>query len=124
MTIEKIFEIIASILAGMAVCIPLARKLVAAVTAAVKSRNWLHLVVQIATLMESASELELPGASKKEWVLKAAKESSDYVDMDMDDAQWDKVDVMIDILCDMANKLAEEKAKRKTAVELVERAEE
>ena len=60
-------NIIVSILSGLAVCIPLAAKLVSVVKQAVREKNWSKLVKLVMSLMEDAETMFDTGAQRKEW---------------------------------------------------------
>lgn len=96
----QIATIIASILAGIATCIPLAIKLIEYVQKAIKEQNWTDLLELVMGYMAEAEKKFQTGADKKEWVMAMVKASSDTVDYDID---MDVVSDMIDKLCDLTN---------------------
>lgn len=81
------YEIIISILSGVAACIPLVIKLINYVKALAKEKNWGKLVVIVTNFMAEAETLYPDGASKKDYVINsvlAIAKTIDYpVDKDM-----------------------------------------
>lgn len=96
----QIAGIIASILAGVATCIPLAVKLVQYVQKAIREKNWTALLELVMKYMAEAEQKFDTGAERKEWVLVMIKASADSVNYDID---LDVVGQMIDDLCDLTN---------------------
>jgi len=88
-----------SILSGIAVCLPLACKLVKVVRDVVKAGNWPKLLKMVMEYMEAAEEMFDSGSDKKEWVIGMVKASSDMLDFDIN---YDVVGSMIDALCGMS----------------------
>ena len=98
----NVWEIIASVLAGLSVCVPLAVKLVSAVREAVKKGNWDQLVGMIAGLMAEAERKIADGATRKEWVMGMVRTNARSLDYDLTEAELAKIGGMIDALCEMA----------------------
>lgn len=98
----NVWEIIASICAGMAVCIPLVVKLVETVREAVEKGNWDKIVGMVAKLMAEAETLLEHGADRKEWVLAMLHENAASLDYELTESDWAKISEMIDALCEMA----------------------
>ena len=98
----NVWEIIASICAGIAVCIPLAVKLVQTVREAVKNKNWDKIVGMAARYMAEAETLLEDGASRKTWVLAMIRENAAALDYELTVSDWQKISDMIDALCAMA----------------------
>ena len=93
------YEIVVSVLTGLAATIPLVIKLVEYVKKAVKEKNWNKLLILIMDLMEEAESKFNTGAERKDWVMMAIKASADTIDYDID---MDEVSKLIDSLCKMA----------------------
>ena len=93
------FDIIVSILSGLAVTIPLVIKLVEYVGKAVKEKNWNALLTLITNLMEEAEDKFETGAERKSWVLDMVLASANTINYDIDLAV---VSDWIDKLCAMA----------------------
>lgn len=107
----QILNYIASILAGIAVVIPVAVKLVQYVKISIKEKNWPGMLEMVMGYMKVAEGKFDTGAEKKEWVLAMIKASADTVNYDVD---LDVVGKMIDDICDAAktiNRPAEQKGK-------------
>lgn len=92
-------QTIVSILTGVAICIPLAAKLVKFVKQVIRERNWRVLLKLVMDLMEEAEEKYQKGADKKEWVMGMIAASEDTINFDVD---YDAVSALIDSLCDMS----------------------
>ena len=90
---------IVPILSGIAVCIPLAIKLVESVRLAVKERNWTHLLDMVMRLMKEAEESIEDGATRKAYVLAQISASAEFMNYDID---MEVISKMIDALCDMS----------------------
>ena len=95
----NVWEIVASILAGIAVCIPLAVKLVQYVREAVRAKNYPALVSLVTDLMRQAEAMFEKGPERKTWVLKMVEASARTVNFDID---LNIAGDMIDALCEMA----------------------
>ena len=95
---ENIVSIIVAILSGLAVCIPLAVKLVQQARQAVTEKNWAPLLGLVVDLMEQAEEKFNDGATRKEWVIAMVKTSAEYVDYPLDTvALSDMIDGLVDM---------------------------
>ena len=92
------WDIVISIVAGLATAIPLVIKLVEYVQKAVKEKNWNKLLALVMQLMEQAEQKFSDGATRKEWVLAMVKASAESINYDID---IEAVADMIDKLCDM-----------------------
>ena len=84
MRAEQIVSLIVSILGGLAVCIPLAYKLVDYVKKAVQERNWGALLGLVVDLMEQAETKFNDGATRKDWVMAMVKTSAEYINYPLD----------------------------------------
>lgn len=96
------FEIIISILSGLAVTIPLVIKLVEWIQKAIKEKNWSNLIVLVMNLMAEAEVKFDNGADRKTWVLDMVSASAKTINYDVDIEQ---VGLLIDSLCEMSNKV-------------------
>lgn len=92
-------KLIASILSGIAVCIPLCQRLVALAKEAQRAENWAPVMRLVLELMEEAEKLFEDGASRKVYVMNAIQKTAVYVDYAIDMAV---VSQMIDDLCAMS----------------------
>ena len=96
------WEIAASVLAGLSVCIPLAVKLVAVVRESARKGNWNKLVCMVAEFMAEAEVKIEDNATRKEWVIGMIRTSAGSLEYDLTDVEWLKISDMIDALCTMA----------------------
>lgn len=92
------YEILVSVLTGLAATIPLVIKLVEYVNKAVKERNWNDLLTLVTKLMQEAEGKFDNGDERREWVLMMVKASADTINYDID---LNQVANMIDSLCAM-----------------------
>ncbi len=92
------YEIVISILAGIATAIPLVVKLVQYVQKAVKEKNWQSLLSLVTNLMEEAETKFDNGASRREWVLGMVEASAKTINYDVD---LEEVGQLVDSLCAM-----------------------
>lgn len=93
------YEILTSILTGLAITIPLVVKLVEYVQKAIKEKNWNNLLALIIRLMAEAEEKFDNGADRKQWVLGMIEASADTINYDID---LDQIGELIDSLCAMS----------------------
>lgn len=93
------FNVIISILSGLAVTIPLVIELVKYVKKAVKEKNWGALVNLVTSLMKEAEGKFETGTERKTWVLNAVQASANTINYEIDIAQ---VGELIDSLCDLS----------------------
>ena len=96
------YEILISVLTGLAATIPLVIKLVEYVKKAVQEKNWNNLLKLVMNLMEQAEEKFDNGADRKAWVLSMVEVSAKTINYDIDLAQ---VGQLIDSLCEMSKKV-------------------
>jgi len=94
--------LIASILSGLIVCIPLVIKLIQVTRETVRKGNWNKIVGMAAEYMAQAEVKIEDNATRKEWVLGMIRTSASQIDYDITDLEWDKISMMIDQLCTMA----------------------
>lgn len=92
-------EIVASILSGLAVTIPLVLKLIEFVQQSVKEKNWTKLLELVTGFMKEAEPMFQTGEERKSYVLLAIKASADTVNYDID---MDVVSKLIDDLVAMS----------------------
>ena len=78
------YEIIISILSGIAACVPLVIKLIGYVKALAKEKNWGKLVVIVSNFMAEAETLYPDGASKKEYVINSVLAIAKTIDYPVD----------------------------------------
>ena len=93
------YEIVVSILSGLAVTIPLVLKLIEYVQIAVKEKNWHALLELVTNLMQEAESKFDNGMDRKEYVMLAIKASADTINYDIN---MDVVSQLIDNLCSMS----------------------
>lgn len=96
------YEILVSILSGLAVTIPLVVKLVEYVKKAIQEKNWNNLLTLVMNLMVQAEEKFDNGADRKAWVLSMVEASAKTINYDIDIAQ---VGQLIDSLCEMSKQV-------------------
>lgn len=93
------YEIVVSILSGLAVTIPLVIQLVKFVQQAVREKNWKSLLDLVTNLMKEAEDKFDNGADRREWVLTCVKATADTINYDIN---MDEVGALIDSLCEMS----------------------
>ena len=93
------YEIIAKILAGLAIIIPLVAELVKYVKKAGQNENWTDLMTLVINLMKQAESMFDEGADRKMWVMSMVSASAKTINYPVD---MDKVGAWIDALCDMS----------------------
>ena len=97
MDFVEILKLIASILSGIAVCIPLVKRVVAlAKEAYAAEKSWAPMMKIVLELMEDAELLFEDGPSRKEYVMNAIRKTAVYVDYSVD---MDVISQMIDDIC-------------------------
>lgn len=79
-----IWEIIISILTGLATAIPLVINLVKFVEKAAKEKNWINLLKLLNDLMAEAEILYDNGEDRKAWVLSMIEASADSINYEID----------------------------------------
>jgi hypothetical protein len=95
---SQIATYVVSILSGIAVCIPLAVKLVQYVKKSVQEKNWEALLSLLMVLMTEAETMFNNGADRKQWVIAMTVASAEYVNYPVEEAE---LGTLIDALCDM-----------------------
>lgn len=98
----EVWNLIASILSGLIVCVPLVIKLVNVTKESIRKGNWNKLVSMVAEFMAEAEVKIEDGATRKEWVLGMVSSSAKSIDYDLTESEWKKISDMIDSLCTMA----------------------
>ena len=98
----EVFEIILSIVTGIATCIPLVIQLVKYIQAAAKEKNWGKLVVIVSNFIAEAETLFPDGASKKEYVINSVLNISKTIDYPVDKEMLGE---LIDNLVTLSNKV-------------------
>ena len=96
------YEILISILSGLATAIPLVVQLVKYVKQAMREKNWASLVSLVMKLMSEAECKFEDGQSRKEWVLSMVQTSANSINYDID---IDNVSDLIDSLCEMSKSI-------------------
>lgn len=96
------YEIVISILSGLAATIPLVIKLVEYVQKAIQEKNWNQLVALIMNLMAEAENKFDSGEDRKAWVLSMVEASAKTINYDVD---LEQVSLLIDSLCEMSKKV-------------------
>lgn len=98
----ELWEVIASILSGLIVCVPLVIKLVQVTRESARKGNWNKLVGMMAEFMAEAEVKIADNATRKEWVIGMIRTSASQLDYDLTESEWTKISDMIDQLCTMA----------------------
>ena len=93
------YEILAKILTGLAVIIPLIAELTKYVKKAAKAKNWTDLMTLVISLMKQAEDMFEYGSDKKMWVMSMVSASAKTLNYDVD---LEEVSAWIDALCDMS----------------------
>ena len=105
----ELWIVIASILSGLIVRVPLVIKLVSVTREAVRKGNWGKLVGMVADYMAEAEIKIADNATRKEWVMGMIRTSANTFDYDLTEGEWTKISEMIDHLCTMARTVNAEK---------------
>ena len=93
------YEILISILSGLAVTIPLVIELACYIEKLIKEKNWSKLVALVVKLMQEAEIKFADGAEKREWVICMVKASADAINYPID---VEVIGGLIDDLCAMS----------------------
>lgn len=96
------WDIVISILSGLAVCIPLVIKLVQIIANYIKEKNWNALVKLVLQFMVEAETKYNKGEERKEFVLDMVEVSAKQLNYDYDEEAKAKVSEMIDSICTAA----------------------
>lgn len=100
-------NIIVSILSGLAVCIPLAIKLVEYVRKLIQEKNWSSVMQIVLRLMTEAEKNYQTGAEKKKYVMDSVETIKSTLNCEVD---MNAISVMVDSICD-ASKIINTKTK-------------
>lgn len=84
MDIVRILELIASIIAGVAVCVPLVVKLIQYVKEAIAGRDYQKLIKLTMKFCVEAEMLFGTGAERKQWVMNRVTEVANTMDIEID----------------------------------------
>ena len=95
-------NLILSVVAGIAACIPLVIKLVECVQKAVREKNWPIILAKVMEFMAKAERKFSEGADRKEFVLGMIESFAKTVDYPID---LDVIGKMIDDMCAMSKKV-------------------
>lgn len=93
------YEILISVLTGLAAVIPLGIQLAQWIQKAIKEKNWNNLLTLVMNLMAEAEVKFDNGVDRKAWVLSMVEASAKTINYDVDLAQ---VGQLIDSLCAMS----------------------
>ena len=93
------YEILISVLTGLATAIPLVVELVKYVKESVREKNWGKLVSLILKLIQEAEEKFDNGSDRREWVLSMVQTSAATINYDIN---LDLVGELVDNLCAMS----------------------
>lgn len=104
-------EIIIAVLTGICTAIPLIIKLVNTVKEAAKNKNWNLLIKMTMDYMTQAEKNFASGVERKEWVMTMVTVSAVNVNYDLTDEDINKIEDLIDAICDASKILNNEKEK-------------
>lgn len=99
------YEIIASILSGLAITIPLVIQLVKYVKQFIQEKNWNKIIEMVTEYMITAEGLYKNGNEKKDWVLEMLKTSAKVSNFDLNDENLLKISELIDKMCTLSKKI-------------------
>lgn len=108
-------QIAISILSGIAVAIPLIIKLVNVVRDSVKEKNWNLLMKMTMDYMTEAEKNLASGAERKQWVMSMVIASAANINYTMTDEDVQKIEDLIDAICD-ASKILNNSEERNKAL--------
>ena len=115
MDINYWIQICISILSGIAVAIPLIIKLVNVVKTATKEKNWNLLLKMTMDYMTEAEKNIASGAERKQWVMSMVIASAANINYTMTDEDIQKIEDLIDAICD-ASKILNNSEERNKAL--------
>lgn len=101
----RYIDLIVSILAGLAVCIPVVVRLGETIKTAVSERNWARLMDIAMDFMEKAENMYTNGTERKQWVMEMVKASAANIDYSYDADAEKKVGDMIDDICRLSKRI-------------------
>lgn len=96
------YEIVISVLTGLAAVIPLGIQLAQWIQKAIKEKNWNNLLTLVMNLMAEAEGKFDNGADRKTWVLSMVEASAKTINYDVD---LEQVGQLIDALCAMSKQV-------------------
>lgn len=99
---HSVVQYIVSILAGLAVCIPVVVGLINSVRQNVAEKRWDLLMRKVMTFMAAAEEQFKTGAVKRDYVLVMAKTAADEIGVPFDE---EKVGAMIDAMVELSKEI-------------------
>lgn len=99
------YEIVISILSGLAAVIPLVIKLVDMTKCYMKEKNWSQMIVIVTEYMATAETMFDKGSDKKAWVLEMVKTSAKVSEFDLTEENLEKISLLIDDLCDLSKQI-------------------
>ena len=102
MEILKWIEILISVLAGVATCIPLVIKLTMVIRESVEKGNWNKIVKLVIDQMVEAEKNYTDGAEKKAWVLNQIRVLAQSLEYNYTEVEEQKVSELIDAICEGA----------------------
>lgn len=97
MNIVEILNLTASIIAGIAVCLPLVLKLIQYVKEAAKGKDYQKLIKLTMKFCEEAELLFGTGQERKAWVLHRVEEIAKVMNIEVD---MDAISQLIDDICE------------------------
>ena len=100
------YEIIISILSGIATCAPLVITLINTIKSLYKEKNWDKLVVIVSNFIAEAETLYPDGASRKEYVINSVMAIAKTIDYPVD---RDMLSELVDSLVALSKKVNIEK---------------
>lgn len=95
-------DLIVSILAGLAVCIPVVIRLGQTISTALREKNWSKIMELAIDFMEQAEQMFDKGTDRKTWVLAMVRTSAEKVNYDYDSDAEEKVSKLVDSICEAA----------------------
>lgn len=104
----KWFELLAEVLVGLTIVLPLVLKLVEAVRDNVKEKNWDKILAETLKLMTEAEKQFTEGAAKKAWVMAGVRTIAASLEYNYDAVAEQKVSDMIDAMIE-ASKILNKK---------------
>ena len=111
MDIVRIIEIAASILSGVAVCIPLVVKLIHYIKEAAAGRDYQKLIKLTMKFCEEAELLFGTGEQRKEWVMRRVEEVAKAMNVEVD---MEAIGQLIDDVC-AASKMINKPVRKENA---------
>ena len=101
--VVHIIVLIAEILLGVAIMIPLVKKLVEVSKQNIEQKNWYYFLDLILKDMEYAQDAYQDGKVRREMVLKLIEVNADAANYPLTESEKNQLASMIDSLVDMAN---------------------